>query len=150
MTEHWQARLSRGGARPMLKLTAVARPAELRAARRPVRRLLLDVAARVGLRNTVRRVGSMPSDTVLVATLIILTGSGLAVLLSASYFYGERLFDDPLRCFRRPVLWVARGVLAAQRSIWLPISDGIEKPARDALDPLLVHLASPSVPIAES
>lgn len=53
------------------------------------------------------------TDTVLIATLIILTGGGLAVLLSASYFYGDRVFDDPLRFFRRQVLWVVLGIGAA-------------------------------------
>ena len=119
MTEQWQAQLRRRGGRPMLKLTAVGpppqpvQPSSLGAARRPVRRLLHHAAARIGLRNTLLRLESTPSDTVLVATLIILTGSGLAVLLSASYFYGERVFDDPLRFFRRQVLWVVLGLGAA-------------------------------------
>jgi cell division protein FtsW len=116
MSERWLAQVRRRRGQPMLKLSAVpqsAQPAHLGAARRPVRRLLRNAAARIGLQNTLLRLESMPSDTVLVATLIILTGSGLAVLLSASYFYGERVFDDPLRFFRRQVLWVAVGVAAA-------------------------------------
>ena len=116
MAEQWLAQVRRRWARPMLKLTAVPQPeqpANLGAARRPARRLLLHAATRVGLRGTLLRLEAMPSDTVLIATLIILVGSGLAVLLSASYFYGDRVFDDPLRFFRRQVLWVALGVVAA-------------------------------------
>ena len=65
------------------------------------------------LRRTFLPAEPLPSDTVLVAILIILAGSGLAVLLSASYFYGDRVFNDPLRFFRRQVLWVALGTAAA-------------------------------------
>lgn len=107
MAEQWQAQVGGSRARPMLRLTAVppAQPARLSGAPRPARRLLGAAAARFGLRD--------PADTVLIATLIILTGSGLAVLLSASYFYGDRVFDDPLRFFRRQVLWVALGMVTA-------------------------------------
>ena len=75
----------------------------------------------VRLRDSLQPTLAMPSDSVLVAALIVLTGSGLAVLLSASYFYGDRLFDDPLRFFRRQVLWVALGTLLATIAASVPL-----------------------------
>ena len=75
----------------------------------------------VRLRDTLQPTLAMPSDSVLVAALIVLAGSGLAVLLSASYFYGDRLFDDPLRFFRRQVLWVALGTLVATVAASVPL-----------------------------
>lgn len=115
MAEQWQAQVGGSRARPMLRLTAVppAQPARLSGAPAPARRLLGAAAARFGLGNAVPGSAALPADTVLIATLIILTGSGLAVLLSASYFYGDRVFDDPLRFFRRQVLWVALGMVTA-------------------------------------
>ena len=75
----------------------------------------------VRLRDTLQPTLAMPSDSVLVAALIVLTGSGLAVLLSASYFYGDRVFDDPLRFFRRQVLWVVLGTLLAAVAAAVPL-----------------------------
>ena len=74
----------------------------------------------VRLRDTLQPTLAMPSDSVLVAVLIVLTGSGLAVLLSASYFYGDKVFDDPLRFFRRQVLWVVLGTLIAAIAASVP------------------------------
>ena len=75
----------------------------------------------VRLRDTLQPTLAMPSDSVLVAVLIVLTGSGLAVLLSASYFYGDKVFDDPLRFFRRQVLWVVLGTLIAAIAASVPL-----------------------------
>ena len=105
---------------PAVKVTRMPRgPRRFMLAQRPSGRRRASgrrrtVRARwVRLRDTLQPTLAMPSDTVLVAALIVLTGSGLAVLLSASYFYGDRVFDDPLRFFRRQVLWVALGTLIA-------------------------------------
>ncbi len=101
------------------------RPRSLRpmtlTAQRPATRRGLTRFRLIRLRDTLRPVIARPSDTVLVATLIVLTGSGLAVLLSASYFYGDRVFDDPLRFFRRQVLWVALGTLIAAIAAAVPL-----------------------------
>ena len=85
------------------------------------------------------RVDARHADTVLIATLIILTGSGLAVLLSASYFYGDRVFDDPLRFFRRQVWWVGLGVAAAA------VAASIKVPRVRRAIPLLLAVSLPLV-----
>ena len=99
--------------RPLNQMTLAS---QQRTTRRGLTRFRL-----IRLRDTLRPVMAVPSDTVLVATLIVLTGSGLAVLLSASYFYGDRVFDDPLRFFRRQVLWVALGTLIAAIAAVVPL-----------------------------
>ena len=100
-------------------LQRVLRPFML--AQRPSGRRRTKRTRWMRLRDTVQPTLAMPSDSVLVAALIVLTGSGLAVLLSASYFYGDRLFDDPLRFFRRQVLWVALGTLIAAIAAAVPL-----------------------------
>ena len=52
------------------------------------------------------------SDNILTTVLIILVGTGLSMLLSSSYFHGDKIFGDSLYFFRRQVLWVVIGVLA--------------------------------------
>ena len=52
------------------------------------------------------------SDNILITVLIILVGTGLSMLLSSSYFHGDKIFGDSLYFFRRQVLWVVIGVLA--------------------------------------
>ena len=109
-------------AQPAVKVTHL--PSVLRRvmlAQRPAGRRRTVRTSWVRLRDTLQPTLAMPADSVLVAALIVLTGSGLAVLLSASYFYGDRLFDDPLRFFRRQVLWVALGTLIAVVAASVPL-----------------------------
>ena len=79
------------------------------------------------------------SDTVLVSTLVILGGSGLALLLSASYFSGERLFGDSLYFFRRHVMWLALGTAAAT------IASLVKLPRLRQAMPLLLAVSLPAI-----
>ena len=107
---------------PAVKVTHMPRVLRrLMRAQRPSGRRRTVRTGWVRLRDTLQPTLAMPSDSVLMAVLIVLTGSGLAVLLSASYFYGDRLFDDPLRFFRRQVLWVALGTLIAAIAAAVPL-----------------------------
>lgn len=65
----------------------------------------------------------------LLLSVFLLAGVGLAVLFSSSYFRAERLFDRPLHFFQRQAMWVLLGggvaFLASRISIrlfraWLP------------------------------
>ncbi|UCG00254.1 MAG: putative lipid II flippase FtsW [Spirochaetaceae bacterium] len=49
-------------------------------------------------------------------------GIGLSVLFSASTYYGDRLFEDPFYFFKRQLLWVTLGVVAAAIAAHLPLS----------------------------
>ncbi len=51
-------------------------------------------------------------DIMLVFALIILTGSGLALLFSASYNRAEVLYNRPWYFFQRQAIWVALGIVA--------------------------------------
>ena len=55
----------------------------------------------------------IPADMTLIVILITLTGIGLGVLLSASHYYGQRVFGDPLYFVRRQALFILVGTIAA-------------------------------------
>lgn len=57
-------------------------------------------------------VGRRSTDMVLLMTLLLLVGLGLAVLLSASTYRGQRLFADPYYFVKRQLAWVALGAAA--------------------------------------
>ncbi len=52
-------------------------------------------------------------DPVLLAVLVLLVGTGIAVMFSSSYFRAELLFADPFHFLRRQSLWVLLGAGAA-------------------------------------
>lgn len=54
-----------------------------------------------------------PADMTLIVILITLTGIGLGVLLSASHYYGQRVFGDPLYFVRRQALFIGVGTIGA-------------------------------------
>ena len=54
-----------------------------------------------------------PPDMTLIVMLITLTGIGLGVLLSASHYYGQRVFGDPLYFVRRQTLFILIGTVSA-------------------------------------
>jgi len=71
----------------------------------------------------VESVGRRSTDMVLLTTLLLLVGLGLAVLFSASTYRGLRLFTDPYYFLKRQLAWVALGgaaaLLASQLSLEL-------------------------------
>ena len=67
------------------------------------------------------RIEKPRSDAVLVLILIAMIGIGLSVLFSASTYYAERLFDDPLHFFKRQLLWVLLGTVAATVAAHMPL-----------------------------
>lgn len=62
-------------------------------------------AERVRLRHSV--------DPILLGTILLLTGTGLAILFSSSFFRAGHLFGDPYRFFRTQGLFTLLGALAA-------------------------------------
>mgnify|MGYP006273771775 CR=1 FL=1 len=55
------------------------------------------------------RIETNKGDLVLLLSVLLLAGVGLAVLFSSSYFRAERLFDNPLHFFQRQAMWVLLG-----------------------------------------
>jgi cell division protein FtsW len=66
-----------------------------------------------GKRFTPERVGKRPSDSILLLLIIVILGIGVAVLFSASYYYGGKKFDDPYHFFSRQLVFVGIGTLLA-------------------------------------
>lgn len=67
------------------------------------------------------RIGKARGDRLLVLVLILMLGVGLSVLLSASAYYAERLFQDPYYFFKRQLLWVLLGVTALLAAAHVPL-----------------------------
>ena len=67
------------------------------------------------------RIGKAHGDALLLLILIVIAGIGLSMLFSASTYYAERLFQDPYYFFKRQVLWVILGVVAATIVAHLPL-----------------------------
>ena len=61
-----------------------------------------------------RQLPALPGiDLSLVAILVLLAGSGLALLFSASHYYGGLVFGDELHFLRRQVVYLLVGLVAA-------------------------------------
>ncbi len=58
------------------------------------------------------RIERNPGDLVLLASLFVLLGTGLAMLFSASFYWAQRLYQDPIYFVRRQVIWVGIGAVA--------------------------------------
>ncbi|MCF7928047.1 MAG: putative lipid II flippase FtsW [Spirochaetales bacterium] len=56
---------------------------------------------------------SQSPDVVLFAFLILLVGIGVSVLFSASFYYADRLFENPRYFVQRQFLWISLGGIAA-------------------------------------
>jgi cell division protein FtsW len=67
------------------------------------------------------RIGKPRGDALLLLILIAMIGIGLSVLFSASTYYAERLFDDPFHFFKRQLLWVLLGTVAATVVAHMPL-----------------------------
>ena len=67
------------------------------------------------------RIGKARGDRALVLVLILMLGIGLSVLLSASTYYAERLFQDPYYFFKRQLLWVLLGGMALLAAAHVPL-----------------------------
>ncbi len=61
----------------------------------------------------VLKVRSGRSDFFLTSLVVLMTGLGLSFLFSASYFVGERLFDNSYHFFIRQVFWAIIGGIGA-------------------------------------
>jgi cell division protein FtsW len=59
------------------------------------------------------RVEKDRGDFFLVLLLVVMTGTGLAMLFSASFSFSSRTWQDPLFLLRRQLVWVGVGVVAA-------------------------------------
>jgi cell division protein FtsW len=59
------------------------------------------------------RVDKDRGDFLLVLLVVVLTGTGLALLFSASSSFSSRAYDDPLFLLRRQLIWAAAGAVAA-------------------------------------
>jgi cell division protein FtsW len=59
------------------------------------------------------RVDKDRGDFLLVLLVVVLTGTGLALLFSASSSFSSRTYDDPLYLLRRQLIWAAVGAVAA-------------------------------------
>ncbi len=64
-------------------------------------------------RFAAERITSRHTDLVFLAVLVLLLGTGTAMLFSSSYFRAENLFSDPFYFFRRQSFWVVLGAVAA-------------------------------------
>jgi cell division protein FtsW len=74
-------------------------------------------------------------DLVLLASMVLLLGLGLAMLFSASYYRADFLFNDPFHFIRSQGLYAAVGLLAAILATLLPMR------ALGKLIPLLIFLS---------
>jgi cell division protein FtsW len=59
------------------------------------------------------RIERQRGDMFLVMLLIVLLGAGLSLLLSSSYSFSSRTYDDPLFLLKRQLLWTGLGCAAA-------------------------------------
>ena len=59
------------------------------------------------------RVEKRRADFTLVLLVVVMTGTGLALLFSASSSFSSRTWEDPLYLVRRQLLWVGVGAVAA-------------------------------------
>jgi len=59
------------------------------------------------------RVEKRRADFVLVLLVVVMTGTGLALLFSASSSFSSRTWQDPLYLVRRQLIWIGAGVVAA-------------------------------------
>ncbi len=84
-------------------------------------------------RFTVERVSPKQTDFVLIALLVLLIGLGIVVVFTSSYFYGERLTNDPYHFLKKHALHVAIGTLLAYVLARMPLSI-----VRKCVAPLLV------------
>lgn len=57
----------------------------------------------------VERVDSRTPDLVLVLSVLLLVGTGLSALFTASYFRADTLFEDPYHFLQKQALWVLVG-----------------------------------------
>ncbi len=65
------------------------------------------------MRFSAEKIRQNSGDFLLLAVVILLLGIGLAVLFSASYFYGELRFQDPLYFLKRQFVKAAVGAVLA-------------------------------------
>lgn len=73
-------------------------------------------------RFSAERVQRTSPDFVLIGVLILLIGLGLSMLYSASYYRAEVLYGEPEQFFRRQVMWIGLGAVAAVIAMQVPIS----------------------------
>jgi cell division protein FtsW len=66
--------------------------------------------------------GKPRADALMLLTLIVMLSVGTSVLFSASTYYAQRLFEDPYYFFKRQLLWVLIGAVAAVIAAHLPLS----------------------------
>jgi len=52
-------------------------------------------------------------DYILISLIVLLLGIGVSILFSASYYYAEKLFGDPLYFFKKQLIWIGLGVVGA-------------------------------------
>ena len=64
-------------------------------------------------RFVLERVNHRRIDSSLVLVLILLVGTGLGALFSASYHWAEQLYGEPFRLVRQQALYVALGIVLA-------------------------------------
>ena len=62
-----------------------------------------------------------PIDFLLFLILILLAGLGVSVLFSASYYYAEKLTQDPYYFFRRQIIFIILGSIAAIIAVNTPL-----------------------------
>ncbi|MFW6337566.1 MAG: putative lipid II flippase FtsW [Alkalispirochaetaceae bacterium] len=67
------------------------------------------------------RIETGKGDTLLLLAMFLLSGVGLAILFSSSYFRAEKLFDQPMHFFRRQAAWIALGSVAAFLASRIPL-----------------------------
>jgi cell division protein FtsW len=67
------------------------------------------------------RIGKPRGDALLLLVLIAMVAIGLSVLFSASTYYAERQFEDPYYFFKRQLIWIILGTVAALVAAHLPL-----------------------------
>lgn len=60
-------------------------------------------------------------DPVLAAVILLLVATGVGMLLSASWFRAEQLYNDPLRFVMRQIMWVGVGLLFMFMAYLVPL-----------------------------
>jgi cell division protein FtsW len=67
------------------------------------------------------RIEKQPGDMMLVMLLVVMLGTGLALLFSSSYSFSARAFHDPLFLLRRQLIWAGVGAAAAFLASFTPL-----------------------------
>lgn len=72
-------------------------------------------------RFSAERVQRSTPDLAMVSILVLLIGLGLSMLYSASYYRAEVLYGDAEQFFRRQVMWIVLGAIAAVVAMQMPV-----------------------------